>query len=118
MIFSKNEKVDRKKLKEVLAYLETKPVIEFNPRESYPAEVWDATGFLTSDTDYLAHKEKIDEKKVEPEEMSPEEIRTMLTWFARGERFCDGFLAGEVNDGTVLRVLRRLDELTEPNQRG
>jgi len=32
----------------------------------------------------------------------------MIAVFARGKRFCDGFLAGELKDGTIQRVLRRL----------
>ena len=55
----------------------------------------------------------IDEKGVEIEDMSIDEVATMLTFFSRGERFCDGFTAEIVNGGELLRVLKRLRELWE-----
>lgn len=39
------------------------------------------------------------------------QIKTMLTYCVRGERFCDGLWGGVVGNGTVQRLLRRLDEL-------
>lgn len=42
-----------------------------------------------------------------------EELRTLLTYCARGERFCDGFWGGVLKRGRVQRVLRRLQELRD-----
>lgn len=39
------------------------------------------------------------------------QIRTMLTWCVRGERFCDGHWGAVFGDGKVYALLRRLDEL-------
>lgn len=43
--------------------------------------------------------------------MSLEEIRTFLTHIARGERFCDGLLAGYVENGLLVKALERILEL-------
>lgn len=39
------------------------------------------------------------------------EIQTMLTFILRGERFCDGFWEGMIENGHVRRVLERLAEI-------
>ncbi len=39
------------------------------------------------------------------------EVRTMLTYCVRGERFCDGHWAAMIEDGHVRRLLERLEEL-------
>ena len=39
------------------------------------------------------------------------QIRTVLTYCVRGERFCDGFWAGVIEDGRIRRILERLAEL-------
>jgi len=39
------------------------------------------------------------------------EIKSMLTWCVRGERFCDGHWGGVIDEGLVQRVLRRLAKL-------
>jgi hypothetical protein len=41
------------------------------------------------------------------------EIRTLLTYCARGERFCAGFWGGVLKRGRVQAVLRRLMELRD-----
>ena len=42
-----------------------------------------------------------------------DELRTVITHYIRGERFCDGLIAGAVEDGTLLKVLMRVRELKE-----
>ena len=42
---------------------------------------------------------------------SLDEVRTMLTWCTRGERFCDGHWAAVIGDGKVLGLLDRLQAL-------
>jgi hypothetical protein len=44
---------------------------------------------------------------------SLEEIRTMLTYCVRGERFSDGFWDAVLRSGRVAALLRRLKELAE-----
>ncbi len=43
------------------------------------------------------------------------QIKTMLTFFVRGERFCDGHWAIMIKEGYVLRLLQRLSELRSIN---
>ncbi|HAY84033.1 MAG TPA: hypothetical protein DCY42_03650 [Chloroflexi bacterium] len=40
------------------------------------------------------------------------QIRTMLTYIVRGERFCDGHWAAMVEHGYLQRLLERLSELS------
>jgi hypothetical protein len=39
------------------------------------------------------------------------EIKTMLTYFVRGERFFDGHWGGMIEGGYIRRLLQRLAEL-------
>ncbi|MDF1563090.1 MAG: DUF6508 domain-containing protein [Deltaproteobacteria bacterium] len=41
-----------------------------------------------------------------------EEVRSMITFCVRGERFCDGHWGGLIEDGRLQRLLRRLAELS------
>lgn len=41
-----------------------------------------------------------------------DQVKTMLTWCVRGERFCDGHWAGVIQAGHIRRLLQRLAELT------
>jgi hypothetical protein len=40
------------------------------------------------------------------------QIKTMLTFFVRGERFCDGHWGGMIQDGYVSKLLKRLSEIS------
>jgi hypothetical protein len=40
-----------------------------------------------------------------------QEIKSMLTWCVRGERFCDGHWASVIEDGSIRNVLLRLQAL-------
>ena len=42
-----------------------------------------------------------------------EQIKTMLTFCIRGERFCDGHWAGVIKGGEIEMLLRRLAEITD-----
>lgn len=44
---------------------------------------------------------------------SLEEIKTVLTYCVRGERFCDGHWASMIEDGYVRQILERLIELRQ-----
>jgi len=39
------------------------------------------------------------------------QIRTLLTFCVRGERFCDGFWGSMIQEGHIRRILKRLMEL-------
>lgn len=41
------------------------------------------------------------------------QIRTLFTGMIQGERFCDGLIAGYIEDGTVLACLERVLAILE-----
>ena len=43
--------------------------------------------------------------------MSVHQIRTMLTFIERGERFCDGHVQRYLENNILLKLLLRLDDL-------
>ncbi len=52
------------------------------------------------------------------ETASLEEIRAMLTFFVRGERFNDGHWGGMIEQGYIRRILDRLADITSHTERG
>lgn len=44
---------------------------------------------------------------------SLKEIKTMLTYCVRGERFCDGFWSGAIKSGKIRALLERLKEIQQ-----
>jgi len=42
-----------------------------------------------------------------------EQLRTVLTWLARGERLCDGFWDEQIGNGNLVKALRRLQALLD-----
>ena len=103
----------KKEIKACIAFLETNPKIEFNPYPEYPSEVYQALGFMASDYDYLAHHDVLMESGKPIEEYNLDELKTMFTFINRGERFCDGHIASFVENGELLRLLKRLLEIVE-----
>lgn len=101
--------INKEDLEVVIAYLQKNNKIEFNPYPVYPAEVYQALEALKLDEKYQANYEKLKGKAIG--EMNKKEIATMLTFIARGERFCDGHIAGYVESGELLQLLMRLREL-------
>lgn len=112
MAFKKKPKVDRKELAECIAYLENVPEFEWTPAYPYTEEAYRAVSLLETDYDYGTHCAEIKEKGKKIEELSYDEIKAVLTSFMRAERFCDGAIMGVAEDGSLLAVLRRLEELT------
>lgn len=49
-------------------------------------------------------------------EMSVKQINARLIWIQRGEYFCDGNIAAEVENGNLLKMLLRLDDLLEKQE--
>jgi hypothetical protein len=47
-------------------------------------------------------------------EASLDQVRSMLTWCVRGERFCDGHWAAVIEDGIIRKLLERLIVLNRP----
>ena len=104
-----HKKPDIKELDLVIEYLKTHKKVECNPYPVYESEVMKAFGMLDVDRDYLKNYEKISNKHIE--EMDKKEIETMLTFIVRGERFCDGHIAGFVESGDLLKLMLRLRDI-------
>ena len=62
------------------------------------------------DKNYIENYEKLG-GPIDYENLNMDELRTVITHYIRGERFCDGLIAGAVEDGTLLKVLMRIREL-------
>ena len=43
--------------------------------------------------------------------LNDEAVLALLTWVIRGERFCDGLILGNLKEGRIQHLLRRLKEL-------
>jgi hypothetical protein len=76
----------------------------------YPQALSQVFEVLGVDHNYVHNMERL-EKGLVPTEMSASQIKTMLTAINRGERFCDGNIAGALEDGTLLKLLLRIDDL-------
>lgn len=92
-------------------YLKDNPKVQCNPYPDYDARVMNALGTLTGDKNYQTNYDKLKGKAIE--KMSINNIATMYTFLLRGERFCDGHIASYIEDGTLLRLIRRHLELIE-----
>lgn len=65
-----------------------------------------------SDRDYAS--KKIAEVIRDPQRVASatlQEIKAMLTWSVRGERFCEGHWASIINNGIIRNLLLRLRDL-------
>ena len=56
-------------------------------------------------------------KNIYLEDLNIHQIRTILTMITRKERFYDGFLAHSIEDGTILHLLERLDDILNEFQK-
>ena len=65
---------------------------------------------LEPDYDYLNNYQK-NCKNVIPTDMSISQIQTMITWLLRADHFGYDYLSISIKDGTVLKLLLRLDDL-------
>ena len=110
--FDKNASAASKEL-EVLrsaaAYLAAKPKVSYNPWPIYPDVVMEALHTLPADYDYLEHHDLLENKPIAS--MNLDDIATMYTFIQRGERFCDGHIAGFIEDGTLYMLIQRHMEL-------
>ena len=90
-------------------YLKEQPKVDFHPYPDYDGRVMAALNTLDPDYDYPKNHEKIADKPIE--EMDLKDLSTMYTFIQRGERFCDGHIAGFIEDGTLLKLFTRHIEL-------
>ena len=80
------------------------------PFPEYSDEIWASFSIFVPDRDYSDNYEKCC-KSVLPTEMNVHQIRTMLTFIERGERFCDGHVQRYLENNILLKLLLRLDDL-------
>lgn len=102
------DSIDREKLRECIELLCRIRVIEW---PKYPPEIFEVFHIMEPDYRYHANVREILERQLLPTGLSLVQIQTCLTWIRRGERLCDGLIAEKVNDGTLLKLLCRLEDL-------
>lgn len=61
------------------------------------------------DKEYIENEKLIHGKEID--ELTYKEIGTMLTAIIRGDRFCSGLIYSKTKDGTILKLLERIEEL-------
>ncbi len=67
--------------------------------------------------DYLATTERLDlHDPATIANATMLEIQALMTFFLQGEKFCDGFWGGCIEDGHVRRLLERLSEIEKEMQ--
>lgn len=81
----------------------------------YPEAVWDIFKLLKPDCDYRKHQNQWPDG-LQPTDMSASQIQTKLTSISRAERFCDGAIAGYIENGYLLKLLLRLDDLLKKHK--
>lgn len=78
--------------------------------------LWGASELVGTDYGYIDRVDEVRELSIP--EMSQSQLSTFLTWVQRGERFCDGFIAEFVEEGSVLQALQRAVELGNGARQG
>ena len=86
------------------------------PYPIYPDGFYESLyDLMELDQDYIENYEKLD-VPIDYENLSMDELRTVITHYIRGERFCDGLIAGAIEDGALLKILLRIRELNSDSQ--
>lgn len=75
----------------------------------YNPKILELNKIIGTDFDYVKNFKKISNKEID--ELSKKDIITYITRIFRGDRFCAGFLAQSIDDGTVGKLLERYLEL-------
>ena len=80
------------------------------PYYKYPQGLYkslcDLVQTLGPDYCYVDHIEEV--LKISTDKLELTQISTYLTWLIRGERFCDGLIAENIENGMLKGVLERL----------
>lgn len=80
------------------------------PYPAYPDEIWACFSILDPVMNYVENYQQYC-VGVLPTDMNVRQIRTMLTFIERGERFYDGHIQNYLENNTLLKLLLRLDDL-------
>lgn len=81
----------------------------------YPPDLYNIFGILGSDHEYRFHMATWPENLL-PTDMNLWQIRTALTYIVEEERFNEDIIAHAADDGTLLKLLLRLDDLLNARQ--
>ena len=100
--------LDGAKLDELIGILKERPKIDHSRT---PRWVGDIGYLMCPDFEYVKHVENIRAKEIHIEHFDVDDVRAYLTYYWRGEHFCDGFMISEIESGVVVKVLKRLSEL-------
>ncbi len=85
------------------------------PFPIYPDGLYESLYELAvPDRNYIENYERLGDP-IDYGNLTMEESRTVITHYVRGERFCDGLIAGAVEDGTLLKVAERMKEICDRN---
>lgn len=116
------------KIDKIIYILKTNPRIEYvyNGKElgpceigiaypDYPSWVYEIEELFDPVLNYHEVIKNIKKHKKATSEFDLIESRTALTYFVRGERFCDGHMATCIENGYLLQWLSRYKELLEEN---
>lgn len=119
--------VDRKRLCEYINLLCQNREAEWHPMEKqnngiyvmgypeYPEGLFGIFTMLGFDDDYRMGMKEWPENLL-PTDMDIWQIRTALTYLQIAERFCTGAIAEAMDDGTLLKLLLRLEDLLNTHQ--
>ena len=121
------DNLDRKELHKLIDLLCYNRKAEWNPMEErddgvlvlgypkYPEGLFDMFNLLGYDYEYRFTMEDWPDNFL-PTDMDFWQIRTALTYLQRADRFCTGTIAGAMDDGTLLKLLLRLDDILNAHQ--
>ena len=123
------DQLDRRELHKLIDLLCCNRKIDWHPMEQrndgvyvmgypkYPDGLFDIVDFLGHDYNYRLTMGEWP-KHLLPTDMDIWQIQTALTYLARAERFCTGAIADAVDDGTLLKLMLRLDDILNAHKGG
>lgn len=117
--------IDRRKLRKCIDVLRSLETLETNRKyywdsagmcgdHSYPQELTDVFYIMEDDYEYRKNMAEIRRKDLLPTELTLQQIQTCLTWLKKDE--CH-LVPLKANDGTLLKLLLRLDDLLQKKYR-
>lgn len=79
---------------------------------SYCDEIFDVLGSINHDLSYMENYKKLEGLDISNYTM--QNIETHLTYLSRAERFCEGVIAGSIDNGILQKLVERyLDLLSD-----
>ena len=103
--------IDKNVILSGIEYLKNTKKVIFDPYPNYDKEVFDILSSLGEDFDYQNRYHEIEKKDIN--NMNLDDLRTIYTFYRRGERFSDGFISQYIEDGSLLKLALRELELLE-----